>query len=77
MGILSDDPCEKSVIGSGNLNIQQPTSNIEHPVQLNPAVSLDVGCSMLDVGCCRQEFSLKDRLPDLRLRVNSIPANRA
>jgi len=31
-------------------NIQHPTTNIEHPVPLFPQ-SLDVGCSMLVVGC--------------------------
>jgi len=36
-------------------NIQQPTSNIEHPVMTRGEAArlrpLDVGCSMLDVGC--------------------------
>jgi hypothetical protein len=40
-------------------NIQQPTSNIEHPMI---ALCSALGCSMLDVGCSkREEFSPWDR----------------
>jgi hypothetical protein len=33
-------------------NIQHPTTNIEHPIRFAMQLALDVGCSMLDVGCC-------------------------
>src|SRR6185295_870703 len=41
----------KSLVRNLNGNIQHPTSNIEPPMGLRRATSLDVGCWMLDVRC--------------------------
>jgi len=38
-------------------NIQQPTSNIEHPFTAGMAA---IGCSMLDVGCWMFVLNLHD-----------------
>jgi len=36
-----------------NQNIQQPTSNIGHPMDEWVGIGLDIGCWLFDVGCSR------------------------